>query len=299
MTAKTVKALLITFRPHQWVKNLFVIAPLVFSQHLFDLAYALPSIAAMATFCSLSGAIYTFNDLRDLEEDRRHPNKRNRPIARGEVPVSTAKTAAIILATGAILASLAIHVRFAMFAVAYAAANIAYSVYFKKIAFVDVGFIAGGFLLRVAAGAAAISVPVSGWLFACTALLSAMLGFGKRIHELLMLERQSVAPNATRLALRGYQATTLRVVLWGLGIATCLSYALYTLDTRTVDAFRTTKLVWTLPFCLFGIYRFLQLAMWQPQDRSPTDQILRDWPFLTNLILWGATVLAIVYRTSF
>ncbi len=292
----TVRAFLITLRPHQWIKNLlFVVAPLVFSKHLFDSSYALRTLIATVAFCALSGAVYTFNDLRDADQDREHPTKRNRPIAAGHLATRTAWLGGLVLVITALGASLALTWRLAAVAAGYIVINLAYSLGLKRIPFLDVSLIAAGFLLRVIAGAFAIAVPISSWLLWCTGILAMLLGFGKRINELLLAESRGSDPAATRTSLRGYSVPTLRLVLLVLSGATCAVYALYTRDTRTIAFFGTDHLVWTLPFIVIGIARFLQLAMLAPHSESPTDAIVRDWPFLLNITAWGVTVLLIIY----
>jgi 4-hydroxybenzoate polyprenyltransferase len=292
----TARAILRTLRPHQWVKNLFVVAPLVFSKHLFDPAFALRTLGATLAFCALSGAVYVFNDLRDIEADRVHPTKRHRPLPAGQLSENTAIAATLILSLGALAACLALSWKLAVAALIYALINLGYSLGLKHVAYLDVALIAAGFLLRVLAGALVIDVPVSPWLVACTGLLAALLGFGKRAHEVGLALRHDRDPRETRASLAGYGPRMLTSSLIILALATCAAYALYTQDPRTVASFHTRKLVWTLPFCVFGIARFLQLALWRPRAHSPTDAMLRDWPFLLNLVAWGAAVLIIIYR---
>ena len=289
------RAILRTLRPKQWVKNLFVLAALVFSKHLLDPSYALRAFAAFAVFCALSGAVYAFNDLRDVESDRKHPLKRLRPIASGQLSEKSALWLSILLGLGGIACALAIAPLLALVAGSYLVNNLAYTLYLKRIAYLDVLLIAVGFLLRVLAGGFAIDVPVSAWLLACTALLACFLGFGKRAHELSEELKNEKSMGETRAALRGYHLGVLRFMLTFLAICTCAAYALYTQDSHTVEFFQTDRLYWTLPFCLFGIARFLHITLWMDSDESPTDVILRDWPFLLNLCAWGVTVFSIIY----
>ena len=173
--------------------------------------------------------------------------------------------------------------------------NLAYSLGLKRIAFVDVAMIAGGFLLRVWAGALAIGVPASPWLMACTGLLAGLLGFGKRAHELVQHQAAERDAHESRASLSGYRLQHLRWAMILLAVATSAAYVLYTQDRRTVSFFDTRALVFTAPFCVLGIARFLQLALWRAGDDSPTDAILRDVPFLVNLAAWGAAVVIIIY----
>lgn len=291
----TALALLKTLRPHQWVKNLFVAAALVFSRHLTNPEYVLRTAIAVLAFCLLSGAVYAFNDVRDVEGDRAHPKKRNRPIASGALSERTAMTAAFVLALVALGGSFVLSWKLAAIAALYLAQNVAYSVKLKQIAFIDVGVIATGFILRVLAGAAAIDVPASGWLVVCTALLATFLGLGKRAHELAWAERTGQA-HETRASLAGYRIPVVRAAMFVLGLVTCAAYLAYTVDPHTVEYFHTDELPYSSPFVLLGILRFLSLALWYPKDESPTEAMLKDPWFLLNLAAAGATVLYIIYR---
>ena len=290
------RAVLATLRPRQWFKNSFVLAPLVFAKHLFDASYALRAIAAFAVFCALSGAVYAFNDVRDAAQDSEHPTKRRRPVAAGELSERAALVLAVLLAVSALFAGAALSLAFCTVAAGYLANNVAYTLLIKRIPFVDVLSIAGGFLLRVVAGAFAVGVVVSPWLLVCTGLIACLLGLGKRAHELSQARASDRAAATTRAALSGYRLGPLRAILIVLAVATMTAYALYTRDDRTVAFFVTEQLIWTTPFCVLGIGRFLQLALSGARDDSPTDTILRDPMFLLNLAAWGAAVVAIIYQ---
>jgi 4-hydroxybenzoate polyprenyltransferase len=288
------RALIVTMRPHQWVKNLFVAAPLVFSRHLGEAAFTLRAAAAVLCFCLLSGAVYAFNDVRDVAADRIHPDKRTRPIAAGHLSERAALCAAGVLALVALAGSAALHWQVAVFGLAYGLANLAYSIKLKHVAFVDVTMIASGFLLRVMAGAAAIAVRPSVWLLVCTGLLASMLGLGKRAHELAWAAT-SGSQATTRAALAGYRLPIVRGAVLVLGVATAVAYFLYCRDPHTVAFFHTDRLILTAPFPVLGIARFATIALFRPSRHSPTDAMLRDWPFLLNLAAWGLSVLWIVY----
>lgn len=298
MKRSTALSILLTLRPHQWIKNSFVVAPLVFSKHLLDLDHALGTAVATAAFCALSGAVYTFNDLRDVAADRLHPVKRKRPIASGQLGESAAMMVAVILAGLAIAVCAVISPGLAAVAAGYAVVNLAYSTWLKRVAYVDVALIAAGFLLRVLAGAVVIDVPISPWLLACTGLLASLLGFGKRAHELGMAQRDGLEPGDLRKALTDYSLAGLQWILVVMALATIAAYALYTQDPRTVASFGSRHLVWTLPFSVIGIARFLQLSLLRPTLSSPTEAMLRDPVFLINLAAWAAAVVVIVYRGS-
>jgi decaprenyl-phosphate phosphoribosyltransferase len=292
-----VRGIALTLRPRQWVKNLFVAAPLVFAKRLDDERSVIVAGLAMAAFCALSSAVYALNDVLDREKDLAHPVKRKRPIASGVVSPALGVMMAAMLAIGGLAGAFALAPSFGMVAGGYLILNLAYSLRLKEIAFIDVGSIAGGFLLRVLGGAFAIGVPPSRWLMACTVLLAAFLGFGKRSHELNQASaRDSKLPvGATRKVLSRYRAHHLALALRVLGIATCLAYIVYTQWPHTVDFFGTRQLIWTAPFCVFGIARFLRIVTRRGPGDSPTEEMLRDMPFMANLALWGAAVMAIIY----
>lgn len=283
-----------TMRPKQWVKNVFVGAPLVFARHLDDLPYVLRSAVAVAAFCALSGAVYTFNDVHDAEADRQHPIKCKRPIAAGELSERAALLWSAGLALTALAGCLLVHWQLAVFAAIYLVQNLAYSLGLKKVAFLDVGLIAAGFLLRVEAGAAAISVDASRWLLLCTALLALLLGLGKRGHELLWAARTQ-RTTATRAALAGYRIGVVRFAMIALAVVTAATFIAYTLWPHTIAFFGTDHLVFVSPFVVAGIIRFLQLSLWQISDESPTEAMLRDRWFIAILVGATATTLYVIY----
>ncbi len=300
-----VRGLLKTIRPHQWVKNLFVLAPMFFHRDVFVSADGVPALnlvvtgrALLATFvfCLLAGAVYTINDLVDVEQDRIHPVKRERPIASGEVPESMAKMMAAGLVVVSLGVAVRLDVRFAAVALVYFLENLAYSFKLKKVAFLDVGLIAFGFVLRVLAGGYATHTPkISTYMIACTALLALFLGFGKRRHEL-----EGEHAGKQRSALEAYSKTSLNVALGITGTATAITYVAYTLDPATRAFFKSDSLWMTAPFTLFGILRFLMLVSGKAgagkRAESPTQDMLRDMPFVLNLVLWVVVVVAVVYR---
>jgi decaprenyl-phosphate phosphoribosyltransferase len=301
-----IKGLIKTIRPHQWVKNLFVMAPVVFHRDLLgrtlegdptlNLKVAGKAILATAVFSLLAGAVYTINDLVDVEADRVHPVKRNRPIPSGAVPEGIAKIFAVLLVAVSLGAAFyKLSVAFAAVAALYLVENLAYSFKLKKVAFLDVGLIAFGFVLRVVAGGLATGVTVSGYMLACTALLALFLGFGKRRHEL-----EGEHAGKQRAALEAYSKRSLTVALAITGIATAGTYFAYTLDKDTQSFFQSDKLWLTVPFTVFGIVRFLFLVSGRAgagrKAESPTQEMLSDVPFVLNLVLWVVAILAIVYK---
>lgn len=299
-----VRGLVQTLRPHQWVKNLFVLAPMVFHKDVFirtaqgpflNLAVTGTALAATGVFCLLAGAVYTINDLVDVEADRIHPVKRYRPIARGDVSETSARAMAIALVVASLAIALALSKWFALVALVYFVENLAYSFKLKQVAFLDVGLIAFGFVLRVLGGGFAEEVHVSGYLLACTALLALYLGFGKRRHELAL-----VNAGKQRAALEAYSATSLNVALLVTGSATAATYIAYTLDPATRAYFNSNYLWLTAPFVLAGILRFMLLVNGRAgrglKAESPTQEMLSDVLFVLILVLWVVVFLAIVYN---
>lgn len=286
-------ALIKAARPHQWIKNAFVAAPLVFALKVLDLASALRAAAAVACFCVLSSAVYLLNDMVDADKDRAHPVKRRRPIASGALSMQAARTATAVFTVAALLGCFVLSKPLAAVAGGYFGLNIAYTFRLKRVPFVDVGCISLGFLLRVLAGAYAIGVPASPWLLICTLLLSSLLGFGKRAHELRVL---ADGGGQSRDVLERYHPGILRLLMGVLGVATFGVYALYTQSTHALSLFSTRGLALTLPFVAFGIVRFGWLTFNKPDAESPTDSMLKDKLFLANLVLYAAAVAAILYR---
>jgi 4-hydroxybenzoate polyprenyltransferase len=289
---KVLGAIVRAARPRQWVKNLFVAAALVFSKHLGDTRQVLRALAAVGIFCAVSSGVYLWNDLIDVDKDRAHPRKKHRPIASGRLPLPAARVAAATFAAGGLACAALLDFNFALCVAAYLTINVAYSLWLKKVVYVDVLCIASGFILRVLAGGYAVDVWVTRWLLLCTGLLACFLGFGKRAHELAAAGERG---HAQRPVLRGYNPTVLRWALIGIGLATFASYVMYTLAPHTVLFFGTRRMVWTAPCALIGLGRFMWLVNADPHADSPTEEILRDVPFMMNLMVWAAAVVAIIY----
>lgn len=276
-------------RPAQWVKNLFVLAPLLFSRHLFDPGLWLEAAAAAWLFCMASAAVYAWNDVLDAERDRGHPLKANRPVAAGRIRPKAALLAATAIAAAALAGAVWLRPAFAALVALYLAQNGLYSAWLKRIALVDVLVIAQGFVLRVVGGALAIGVEFSTALVVCTFFLACLLGFGKRRHE---LESQGISGRA---ALRGYTPRLLRKAELISSAATLLAYLAYTVSPVTVSKFGTYALVLTLPFPAIGIFRFRRLITTR-LDRMPTEALVLDPLTLVNLAAWVAVVSAVLYR---
>ncbi len=246
-------------------------------------------------FSFLAGAVYTLNDLVDVEADRKHPTKQNRPIASGRVTVRAAKLCFASLVLLSLVGSFALAVGVGVCAVAYLLNNIAYSFRLKHVSYIDVSSLALGFVLRVIAGCFAVSTPghpvrPSFYLIACTAVLALFLGFGKRRHELKVNQAKS------RAALESYNSKTLDLLLYSLGALSVGVYLAYTLDAATVAFFHTQHLWGTTVFVLVGVGLFLNIVRDETRLDSPTDEMLKNAPFMVNLLLYAVVVIAVVYK---
>ncbi|MDX2053325.1 MAG: decaprenyl-phosphate phosphoribosyltransferase [Polyangiaceae bacterium] len=280
-------------RPHQWVKNVFVLAPVVFAREIFDPLLLTRAASAFLVFCLLAAAVYTINDLADVESDRSHPIKRFRPIAWGQVPPSMARVVAVVLVivglTGAALTSLPL----LAVAAAYFALNVAYSLRLKHVAYVDVACISAGFVLRVMAGGFGTRIVVSNYLLVCTALLALFLGFGKRRQELAVAMGKA---SLQRAALESYSKRGLDTALATMGVATVVTYLAYTLDPHTVAFFRSDYLWVSTVFVVLGVARFLFLVSHRPRAESPTQEMLKDGPFVAIMLSWVILIIWLVYN---
>jgi decaprenyl-phosphate phosphoribosyltransferase len=284
-----------TIRPHQWVKNVFVLAPVVFAKDLFTGSQKLLDAGlAFVVFCLLAGAVYAINDLADIEADRQHPVKRERPVASGRVPVRMAQALAVVLVMGSLGGAFrALGGWFLAVAASYLVINLAYSFRLKHVAYVDVGCLAGMFVLRVVAGGVATQVPVSNYLWLCTALLASFLGFGKRRHELTAARSNA---RRQRAALESYTRRGLDLALWTTGVATVAAYMAYTLAPHTRQFFQSDWLWPSTLFVVWGVLRFVHIVRHRPHAESPTQEMLKDGPFVLSVLLWAALVMWVVYK---
>lgn len=288
------KAFIGAMRPIQWVKNVFVLAPLVFGLRLTDPGSLMLAAIAFGLFCLVSSAVYFLNDLSDRDADQKHPTKRFRPIASGELPVEVARPGMVALVALALGLGVVVDVRVALILLGYFVLNVAYTMQLKKVAFLDIGCIALGFLLRVLAGGLAIDVKVSSWLLACTFLLASLLALGKRKHELAVVMRDGKT-DGTRAVLENYVDAHIDWAMRLLTLVTTASYAAYALAPSTSAHFGTDKLFWTLPFVILGLARFFQLVNQREDARSPTDLMVRDAPFLANMAGYVAIIMPMIY----
>ena len=286
-----VVAVLASLRPRQWVKNLFVFAGVIFSHRLFSVD-AGRAPAAFAIFCALSGVIYLLNDVADRERDRAHPKKRFRPVASGALPVPAAIASAAVIAVLALAAATALGGPFVLTALAYIGLLVMYSVALKHIVIVDVLTVASGFVLRAVAGAVAVDVDISGWLLICTILIALFLALGKRRHEYLTLDAEAARH---RPILAEYSAALLDQMIAVVTASTVTAYALYTMSPETVAKFDTRLLPATLPFVLYGIFRYLYLLYRRQLGGNPSELFLNDRALIVNTVLWIVAVVAIIY----
>jgi 4-hydroxybenzoate polyprenyltransferase len=286
-------AMIRLLRPAHWAKNVFVLAPLVFAQRLNDPVALNNGLMAFAAFCLASSAVYLFNDIRDREEDRLHPMKRLRPIAAGDVTVLTATILGLILATVSLTLASSLGWPFFIILAIYLVLNQLYSAGLKHTVILDVMIVSLGFVLRVLAGGAAVHVQVSAWLLLCTFFIALFLAFSKRRHELILLAEDA---SGQRPVLSHYSPAFLDQMINVVTASTVVAYAMYAISPETAEKFHTRHLIYTIPMVLFGIFRYLYLIYQRPSNRNPTEAILRDPPFLINMVLWGLAALWIVYR---
>jgi 4-hydroxybenzoate polyprenyltransferase len=284
--------LLISLRPGQWTKNLLVFAGVLFGHRLFDSVALSRAGAAFVIFCALSGAVYLLNDVADRHADRQHPLKKTRPIASGAVPVSLALAMAATLAIGGLLAASRINTPFLVTAAVYVALQAAYSHVLKNIVILDVLTIAIGFVLRAVAGALAVDVEISHWLFVCTILLAMFIALAKRRHELMLLAGGAVSH---RRILGEYSPYLLDQMIGVVTASTLISYIFYTISPETIAKFGTKWLGLTIPFPLYGIFRYLYLVHQREGGGSPADLLLTDRPLLACVALWALAVAIIIY----
>jgi 4-hydroxybenzoate polyprenyltransferase len=285
--------LLISLRPGQWAKNLLVFAGLLFGLRLFDVEAVGRALAAFGVFCLLSGVVYLINDIADRQTDRQHPLKARRPIASGALPVPAALTSAIVLAAAALAGAFALGPRFFVVAVSYLALLVLYSGALKHIVIIDVLTIAIGFVLRAVAGAVAVNVDISHWLLVCTILLALFISLAKRRHELLLLADGAAS---YRPILDEYTPYLLDQMIAVVTASTLIAYVFYTISPETEQKFNTHWLGLTVPFPLYGIFRYLYLVHQREGGGSPADLLLTDRPLLVCVTLWALSVVLIIYH---
>jgi 4-hydroxybenzoate polyprenyltransferase len=284
--------LLASLRPEQWTKNLFVFAGLLFGGRLLDSGALAIAVAAFAVFCGLSGVVYLFNDINDRDADRHHPLKRLRPIASGRLSPSIALGAAVALGVVSMTAAFAIRAELGWVALAYLALLLLYSIVLKHVVIVDVLTIAAGFVLRAAAGAVAIDVPIGAWLLICTTLLALFIGLSKRRHELMLLSGEATGH---RRILQEYSPYFVDQMIAVVTASTLTAYSVYVAESETAVRLGTTRLPLTIPFVLYGIFRYLYLVHQKQEGGSPAELLVTDRPLLVCVALWASSVAVLLY----
>jgi len=285
------RALIKSMRIRQWTKNAFVLAAVVFDRQLGNQPAVLKSLAGFILFCLLSSSVYLINDVLDAPADRQHPEKRNRPIASGKLPVSVAITAAIVMIVVTIPAAFLLSVNFGWVTLAYFLINLAYSNWLKHIPLVDVMIIAAGFVLRVAGGVMLVVVErFSPWLYVVTTLGALYIGFGKRRSELALLEKEA---NSHRRVFDGYTIPLLDQLILIVSSTTIIAYSLYTFSAPNLPTNHSMML--TIPFVLYGVFRYLYLIQVKQSGGAPEELLLTDRPLQAAIALWGIAILIIFY----
>ncbi|MBI5021056.1 MAG: decaprenyl-phosphate phosphoribosyltransferase [Ignavibacteriales bacterium] len=290
---KTIRYIIASMRIQQWIKNLFIFSALIFSGNLFYLTDIYLTVSGFILFSFISSGVYLLNDIVDIEKDKLHPIKSVRPLASGKLSPNIALVVAVLLIVLGISVSYLLQPYFALVLLIYLILNVWYSYQLKTFVILDVMTISAGFVLRVVGGAIIIGVPTSEWLIICTILLSLFLGFSKRRHELLILEQHA---NTHRPVLQHYSPYFLDQMIGIVTATTVMSYALYTISDETIHKFGTKNLIYTVPFVLYGIFRYLYLVHKKEGGGNPTKIMVTDPPLIVNVILWIVIAIIIIYR---
>jgi 4-hydroxybenzoate polyprenyltransferase len=284
-------ALIKTMRPRQWTKNAFVLAALVFDRQLGNPIAVGRTLAGLFLFCLLSSSVYIINDIFDVEADRCHPKKKNRPIASGKLPIPVAAAAAGVIILFTLTLAYFLSLGFAVICLIYLVTNIAYSNWLKHVPLVDVLLLASGFVLRVGAGVTLITVErFSPWLYVVTTLFALYLGFGKRRAEIILLAEDA---SSHRRVLEGYNLPLLDQLITIVSATTIITYSLYTFSAPNLPANHFMML--TIPFVLYGIFRYLYLIQIKKEGGTPEDLLLQDRPLQVTIVLWAGMVFAVLY----
>lgn len=286
------KFILISMRPRQWVKNTFLFSGLVFSKNLFQAELLMKVSTGFILFCLAASSIYIFNDIQDRENDCKHPEKCRRPIALGNLPVTQAYFVFVLLGVIALVFASVLDLTFFAILGAYILLNLTYSLKLKRVVILDIMCIAFGFVLRILAGTTLARIIPSDWLIVCTMTISLFLGFSKRRNELVLRVNHT---DNQRKVLADYSIPFLDQMIAMVTACTVMSYILYTVSSETVARFGTRNLIFTIPFVLFGIFRYLYLIYHKRTIEEPTDLILRDFSSLFNILLWLGTIILIIY----
>jgi 4-hydroxybenzoate polyprenyltransferase len=284
-------ALIKTMRPKQWLKNTFVFSPLVFDVKLFQPRFLLPTVAGFVLLCLVSGAVYLVNDLVDIENDRQHPRKARRPLASGELRIRPAILVALLIPLITLPLGFLLQPVFGLILAVYLVLQLGYSFWLKHVVIVDVMIIAAGFVLRVAAGVPLVDAErFSPWLYVCMTLLALLIGFGKRRHELSLLRENA---NLHRQSLQDYNLPLLDQIITIVTASTLSAYALYTFSAPNLPVSRSMML--TIPFVMYGIFRYLYLIQVKGMGGAPEEIVLSDRPLQVTILLWALSAVAVLY----
>ena len=288
----SMKALFESARPRHWIKNVLLFVGLFFSQNILNVTLLIKSVLSFVLFCFVTSAVYIINDIADINRDKAHPVKSKRPLASGRLTIKTAVTSAIILISITLPLSILLDFQFGLVVLGYFVLILLYSFMLKNIVILDVIVIAVGFILRPVAGAIAINVEISSWLLICTTFLALFLAISKRRNELLLLKKDSVEH---RKILREYDAKLLDQMIGAVTACTIMSYALYTTSQETITKFGTRDLIFTLPFVLYGVFRYLYLVYHKNYGGSPELIFFKDFSMIVNIFLFIIVVILVLY----
>jgi 4-hydroxybenzoate polyprenyltransferase len=281
-------------RVPQWIKNLFVFVPLLFSLNLFDKNYFLTTLSAFIVFSLASSLVYVVNDIVDIEADKKHPAKRNRPLASGAISIKNAFIIAVILCVIVFILLLNYNFEFISFVIGFIVLNIIYTFWFKHVVILDVFSIAAGFAIRVLAGAVVIAVPISSWLLLTTIFISLFLGVMKRHSELLLVSQDEVASSRKVLSQYSLNFADQMATVAAAGVIVC--YALYTVSERTVSVFGTENLIYTTPFVVYGIFRYMYLEYISHKGDNTTKTVFTDAQMIITVVAYTVTTVLIIYK---
>ncbi len=283
-------------RPKQWIKNMFVFAAILFAGELLHFENLIKSLVAFFAFCGVSSAVYIINDITDVESDRVHKDKRFRPLASGAISVKSAQIFFVIIAVITILLSLRLNTGFQIIVASYFLINLIYSLKVKDVVLLDVFFISAGFLGRVVAGALAINVPLSSWMLLTTIFISLFLAISKRRAELSQVEAGNIEKQ--RKVLSQYDIVFTDQINTIAATGTIICYALYTVSEKAVKTFQTDALIYTTPFVIFGIFRYMYLLHKKNLGESPSSIVTKDIPIIITTVLWGLISIFIIYKSK-
>ena len=291
MLVKTIRSLIKTMRPHQWIKNILVYVPLVFDRKLTHIPSLIRTTTGFILFCLVASVVYIINDIADLEADRNHPEKRNRPLASGDLPISVAIVTAIVILVIVFPLAYWLAPSFALVLVCYFTLNLLYSKWLKHIPIIDVFVLASFYVLRVIAGLTLVDVErFSPWLYMVTTLLALYIGLGKRRAELALMEDNA---NQHRRVLEGYTIPLLDQYITIVSAMTIITYSLYTFSAPNLPENHAMML--TIPFAIYGVFRYLYLIQIKKKGGAPEEILLSDRPLQVTVVLWGLAVMVIFY----